>query len=126
MSSEYIGNSGILKVDPINELQLEVVDILKEECAELIQAASKVKRCGQGFIADDGKDLTAKQRFSVEIADVLTLIAEAADAGLIDTKTVHETLWSKRDRLKVWTHQLGELHTTDVLTRIYELLCGSV
>ncbi len=108
MSNYMIGRSDLMKMSPVNDKQEEILDILKEECAELTQAASKIIRCGIDFQPThvSGKD-TARREFTKEVVDVLLLIQEAAENGLIDLDLVNPYVAEKRDRLRVWTHQLG-------------------
>ncbi len=103
-----IGRSGLVKVDPLDERQDEVADILGEECSELAQAASKLQRCGQGFVASNGDGRTFRQQFNIEVADVLLMLDEAADCGLIDYDMLRDALASKPRRLRTWTHGLGD------------------
>ena len=94
-------------IDPINRHQHEALEILQEECGELIQAASKLKRGGTGFIPQ-GKTATFKQMFSTEVADVLTLIEECRRLGLIDEDVLAQTLEFKPYKLYDWTCYLGK------------------
>ena len=103
---DYIGNSGLQKMGRVNDLQEEVLDILKEECGELIQAASKINRCGMDFVPSDS-DITAKQQFTSEVGDVLLLINEAFAAGLIDVEALRMRIQSKPEKLRIWTTHLG-------------------
>lgn len=102
-----IGRSGIEKLDPLDDYQDEVADILSEECCELAQAASKLQRCGKGFIPSNGNGNTFENQFAVEVADVLLMIDEAARAGLINYDLLRAALLSKPERLRVWTSRLG-------------------
>lgn len=66
------------------------VTIASEECAELIQALSKVKRYG---LDGDYKD-----NLQEEIADVLICISELLSLGYIDMEKVEEWHKYKVDR----------------------------
>ena len=103
-----IGRSGIEKLDPLNEYQDEVADILREECSELAQAASKLQRCGQAFVPSNGTGRTFRHEFAIEVADVLLMIDEAARAGLIDYDLLRAAIAAKPERLRTWTHGLGD------------------
>jgi len=102
-----IGRSGVAKVDPLNDYQDEVADILREECCELGQAASKLQRCGQGFTPTNG-ERSARKQFAIEVADVLLLLDEAAHSGLIDFDYLREAIAAKPERLRTWTHSLAD------------------
>lgn len=98
-----IGRSGMPQVDPLDDAQREVADILKEECCELAQAASKLMRCGQGFVPTNG-DRSARKQFAIEVADVLLLLDQAAKHGLIDYDMLRAAIAAKPERLRTWTH----------------------
>lgn len=113
MTPRELGHSGMMIEQPLNQLQEEVAQLLEEESAELvqsgcalIQASSKLLRCGLSFVPT-GDTQSFKQKFSVEVADVLTLIDEAVDAGLIDFDTLTATLDSKPAKLRRFTKHLG-------------------
>ncbi len=100
-----LGHSGIM-IYPLTPLQSEASKILAEECVELAKECSKIERCGLPFIAT-GEALTFKEKFTEEIADVLTLIDEAIAAGLVDRQRLVQVLDNKPARLRKWTTHLG-------------------
>ena len=55
----------------MNKTTSEVMDILQEECAEVIQAVSKINRFG---LHDEWQGITNKQSLITEIGDVLAII----------------------------------------------------
>lgn len=77
----------------MNKKQNEILLILQEECAEVIQAISKVKRFGLEHNID---------QLEQEIADVLCMISLARKHGIIDSneERVHNRILVKEERLK--------------------------
>lgn len=108
-SGNTIGRSGVEKNGTLTEAQLEILDVTQEECSEVIQAASKIKRCGPDFIptVGYGPQITARQVFTKEIGDALLCIEEAAAAGLIDIELLHAHVEQKQARLRSWTFHMG-------------------
>jgi NTP pyrophosphatase (non-canonical NTP hydrolase) len=80
----------------MNKLHDEVLLILQEECAELIQAISKVKRFG----LQENKDNLLQ-----EVADVLCMINLAFDKGILvkDEETLRKRISVKEERLKIYS-----------------------
>ena len=54
----------------MNEKTKEVMDILQEECAEVIQAVSKISRFGIDNMKP-GKPLTNREHLEEELGDML-------------------------------------------------------
>lgn len=67
--------------------QTERLQILTEECGEVIQAISKIKRFGfnQGF---PGKDRTNKEDLEKELGDLICAVNRMIDAGDIDRNKI--------------------------------------
>jgi NTP pyrophosphatase (non-canonical NTP hydrolase) len=81
------------KREIMNKVQEEILLILQEECAEVIQAVSKVKRFG--------KENNIEQ-LEQEIADVLCMIELAYQHGILDKneERVKNRITVKQERLK--------------------------
>ena len=80
----------------------EIYDILIEECAEVIQAVSKVKRFG--IDSEIGVfDETNRDRLEQEIGDVLTMIDLLYVKGIISNENVLEAQKRKIEKLKLWS-----------------------
>ena len=77
----------------MNKKQNEILLILQEECAEVIQAISKVKRFGLENNID---------QLNQEVADVLCMINLAYTHGIIDDneERVRNRITVKEERLK--------------------------
>lgn len=83
----------------INDHQEECLNILQEECAEVIQAASKIKRFGVV-----GKPLnttlTNKENLEMELGDVLALVDLVRGSGLgVTTEGIEAARKNKMARL---------------------------
>lgn len=80
----------------------EIYDILIEECAEVIQAVSKVKRFG--IDSEIGVfDETNRDRLEQEIGDLLTMIDLLYVKGIINEEKVFEAQQRKVSKLKLWS-----------------------
>ena len=73
----------------------EVLVILQEECAEVIQIASKVHRFGL--------DNDNKKRLEQELGDLQCMIDLCVEHKLVDPIMVEVHKQEKREKLKVWS-----------------------
>lgn len=65
----------------VNDHQEECLNILQEECAEVIQAASKIKRFGV-IGKPINTTLTNRESLEMELGDVLALVDLVKGSGL--------------------------------------------
>ena len=80
----------------------EIYDILIEECAEVIQVVSKVKRFG--IDSEIGVfDETNRDRLEQEIGDLLTMIDLLFTKGIINEENILKTQQRKIEKLKIWS-----------------------
>lgn len=84
-------------MDKINK---EVMLIAQEECAEVIQAISKVFRFG---IDESYNGRTNKQRLEEETGDLVCMIEMMMQRGIIDQDVVYSNALKKRDKLEKWS-----------------------
>ena len=80
----------------LNKVQEEILTILQEECAEVIQAVSKVRRFGEaGNI----------EQLEQEVADVLCMINLAYMHGVLvkDEERLKNRITVKEERLKKYS-----------------------
>jgi|APSaa5957512493_1039668.scaffolds.fasta_scaffold61350_2 NTP pyrophosphatase (non-canonical NTP hydrolase) len=84
----------------------ETLVILSEECAEVIQAASKIQRFG---INDKSRD-----NLEQELGDMLAMIFILDYNGEIDTDKVYKNISKKLRKLKKYSsiHNLDEILRT--------------
>lgn len=80
----------------------EILDILQEECAELIQIISKCKRFGIDTIHLKA-NIPNRQRLVEEIGDVICMLELLEEHNFIDPEQVKEAKLAKREKLKVWS-----------------------
>lgn len=92
----------------VNEHQEECLNILQEECAEVIQAASKIKRFGLvGKRLDSDTNLN---NLETELGDVLALVDLVKQSGLgITTEGIERARLSKMERLSRYMHTWSEV-----------------
>jgi NTP pyrophosphatase (non-canonical NTP hydrolase) len=84
--------------------QTEILLILAEECAEVIQAISKIKRFG---LNTEYKGTTNFEMLAIELGDVLALIelTKQAELGLTD-EMLNSAKIDKLERIKNWLNYL--------------------
>ena len=81
----------------------EVLDILQEECAEVIQAVSKIRRFGVDNFKP-GKPKTNREHLEDEIGDVMAMIDILCSMGVIDLANLQAAKQAKFQRLKQWSN----------------------
>lgn len=79
------------------------MDILQEECAEVIQAVSKCNRFGL-CNAKPGKPLTNAQHLEGEIGDLLAMVDLLQSKGIITKAGVDAAQAAKVEKLKKWSN----------------------
>jgi len=80
----------------------EVMDILQEECAEVIQAVSKISRFGLDNYKP-GKPKTNRQHLEEEIGDVLAMIDILQKMDEISFNNIEAAREAKIEKLKQWS-----------------------
>lgn len=80
----------------------EVMNILSEECAEVIQAISKCHRFGLDNFKP-GKSLTNAQHLEGEIGDLLAMIDLLQLKGIITSEGLEAAKLAKVEKLKKWS-----------------------
>jgi NTP pyrophosphatase (non-canonical NTP hydrolase) len=86
----------------MNDKQKEVMLIAQEECAEVIQAISKVFRFGM----DDVHPTTNKSNrdsLEEEVGDLLCMIELLQEHGIVNSTSVLNANVRKRNKLKKWS-----------------------
>ena len=87
----------------MNNKENEIMDILQEECAEVIQAVSKIRRFGINEIhLKVGK--SNKENLTEEVGDLLCMIDLLIEFGIIDNKEVYIARAAKQEKLKKWSN----------------------
>lgn len=91
----------------VTDHQEECLNILQEECAEVIQIASKIKRFGLvGKRLDSGTNL---EHMEAEIGDVLAMIDMVVNSGIGLTKDgINKSKANKLEKLSRYMHTWGD------------------
>lgn len=80
----------------------ELLLILSEECAEVIQAISKCQRFGlEG--SKPGKPLTNLEHLEEELGDLLCMIDLLRDSGVVSWGNMEVARRAKREKLRCWS-----------------------
>jgi NTP pyrophosphatase (non-canonical NTP hydrolase) len=80
----------------------EVMDILQEECAEVIQAVSKISRFGLNNFKP-GKPKTNLEHLEEELGDLLAMIDILHDLDVISYTNIEVATAAKKEKLKKWS-----------------------
>ena len=81
----------------------EVMDILQEECAEVIVAVSKISRFGIDNYKP-GKPKTNREHLEEEIGDVLAMIDIMLEKGVVSLDNLNVAKAAKIEKLKKWSN----------------------
>ena len=87
----------------MNEDNNEVMDILQEECAEVVQAVSKIRRFGIDN-AKPGKDQTNREHLEEEVGDMLAMIDILLINDIVSWSNLHRAKRAKIEKLKKWSN----------------------
>jgi NTP pyrophosphatase (non-canonical NTP hydrolase) len=86
----------------MNEQTKEVMDILQEECAEVIQAVSKISRFGIDNVKP-GKPKTNREHLEEELGDMLAMIDILIVKGIVNSDNLEIAKLAKIEKLKKWS-----------------------
>ena len=81
----------------------EVMDILQEECAEVIQAVSKISRFGIDNLKP-GKPKTNREHLEEELGDMLAMIDIMLEKSVISLEHLEIAKKAKIEKLKKWSN----------------------
>jgi NTP pyrophosphatase (non-canonical NTP hydrolase) len=84
-----------------NQLK-EITGILQEECAEVIQAVSKVNRFGLDNFKP-GKPKTNRQHLEEELGDLVAMINIMCETKLVNEHSIEAAAHAKLEKLKQWS-----------------------
>lgn len=79
----------------------EILDILQEECGELVVAASKIRRFGLDNSYKDGG--TQREHLTQEAGDVMLMIRLLVDHGVFTEHELEQASERKASKLKIWS-----------------------
>ena len=80
----------------------EIMNILSEECAEVIQSISKCNRFGVDNLKP-GKPKTNREHLEDELGDVLAMIDIMLEHDIIQREKLDEAKTNKFEKLKKWS-----------------------
>jgi len=80
----------------------EIMDILQEECGELIVALSKVRRFGLDNTYKDS--VTQREQLTQEAGDVILMIYLLVEQGVFTTEDLQKARKLKEEKLKKWSN----------------------
>lgn len=86
----------------MNEKEHEVMNILSEECAEVIQAISKCHRFGIDNVKP-GKPKTNREHLEEELGDLLAMVDILKDMQVISSGCLEAAKQAKIEKLKKWS-----------------------
>lgn len=87
----------------MNSKEIEVMNILQEECAEVIQAVSKVNRFGLDNFKP-GKPKTNREHLEEELGDMLAMIDIMLEKNVISLEHLEAAKAAKIEKLKLWSN----------------------
>lgn len=91
----------------MNTKEQEILHILMEECAEVIQAVTKANRFGYDFIKP-GTTKTNRDHLAEELGDLLAMVSLCHDFGIVEFEKVMQAKSDKFDKLIKWSTIYGE------------------
>jgi NTP pyrophosphatase (non-canonical NTP hydrolase) len=90
------------KEDKMDSQTREVMNILSEECAEVIQAISKCHRFGIDNLKP-GKPKTNREHLEEELGDLYAMIEILQEMDVISWNKIEQAAEAKREKLKKWS-----------------------
>ena len=81
----------------------EVMNILSEECAEVIQAVSKINRFGMDNYKP-GKPKTNREHLEEELGDLYAMIEILQEMDVVSWANIELAAEAKREKLKIWSN----------------------
>jgi NTP pyrophosphatase (non-canonical NTP hydrolase) len=82
----------------------EALIITQEECAEVIQAASKVMRFGFDSCYPTEDSASTKECLEMEIGQLLCMVGILVDQGVIDEDAMINAMEAKKIKLETWSN----------------------
>ena len=87
----------------MNKKENEIMDILQEECAEVIQAVSKVRRFGINNYKP-GKPKTNREHLEEELGDFLALVDIMLEQDFVSWGNLEVAKKAKIEKLCKWSN----------------------
>lgn len=86
----------------MNTKHQEILNITAEECAEVIQAVSKINRFGIDNFKP-GKPKTNRQHLEEEIGDLLAMVDLLVESKLLNEESIELARVVKHNKLREWS-----------------------
>jgi len=86
----------------MNDQLKEVLDITQEECAEVIQAISKISRFGLDNYKP-GKPKTNREHLEEELGDLYAMIDILQEKDIVSWSNIEKAAEAKKEKLKQWS-----------------------
>jgi NTP pyrophosphatase (non-canonical NTP hydrolase) len=83
--------------DPV----LEALVITAEECAEVIQAISKIQRFGMVNIYNG---VSCREQLEKELGDLLAMLDILQEQDIVSWNNIEKYAEAKREKLKIWSN----------------------
>ena len=87
----------------MNKKENEIMDILQEECAEVIQAVSKVRRFGINNYKP-GKPKTNREHLEEELGDLLAMVDIMLEQDIVSWGNLEVAKKAKIEKLRKWSN----------------------
>lgn len=84
----------------MNDQEHEILSITQEECAEVIQAVSKIFRFG---LDTEWKGETNREHLEEEIGDLQAMIQLLIESKIVDATNVENAAIKKKLKLQKWS-----------------------
>ena len=92
-----------IKGNKMDSQTKEVMDILQEECAEVIQAISKISRFGLDNLKP-GKPKTNREHLEEELGDMMAMVEILQELDIVSFTNIERAAEAKREKLKQWSN----------------------
>jgi NTP pyrophosphatase (non-canonical NTP hydrolase) len=92
----------------MNDKEKEALLILQEECAEVIQAASKVFRFGTESRWPTEESGTTLEELQMEVGQVLAMIDILTEQCVLSDTAINAARQYKKEKLKIWSSIFNE------------------
>jgi NTP pyrophosphatase (non-canonical NTP hydrolase) len=79
----------------------EILAIASEECAEVIQAISKINRFGLDM---EWNGTVNRDHLATELGDLLCMVDLLVEKGVVSRDKIYEASLAKKDKLKRWSN----------------------
>ena len=92
-------------IDATDTQVIEALDLLQEECAEIVQIISKIRRFGwKSYHPEDPDKITNHQLFNDEVGDFETLKNYLIEAQVLDPIHLGKRIKFKKEKLKKYSN----------------------